>query len=180
MLTCSSWNLQIVSGFCLCLVSVLELWSVTIIHRMCQVSKISYNTLIRILTKLIIWYKLRKIYLFYNAVLLVNNIRNSLLNIDGLGLFQTPCCAEVWQNFFIQHGSSRRIKPFFRRARTSCDERLSKASCTPQHGFSTACKVKRCSADVIFLCRLQKFSLKKYFLVNWGIIIEYFHKHYIK
>ena len=44
--------------------------------------------------------------------------------------------------------------------------------------LSTASKIKRCSVDVIFLCRLEKFE--KYFLVNWGIIIEYFHKQYIK
>ena len=50
MLTGSRRTLQIVSGFCPSLVSVLELQSVTTIHRMCQVSKTCCNTLIRILT----------------------------------------------------------------------------------------------------------------------------------
>ena len=49
---------------------------------------------------------------------------------------------------------------------------------TPKHGFNTASKMKRRSVDVIFLCRLEKFE--KYLLVNWGIIIEYIYKHYIK
>ena len=79
---------------------------------------------------------------------------------------------------FLQHGSDRRIKPFFRGDRTSRAERLWKACCTPQHGFSTASKMKRRSLDVIFLYKLEKFE--KYFPVNWGIIIEYIPKHYIK
>ena len=44
--------------------------------------------------------------------------------------------------------------------------------------LSTASKMKRDSVDVIFLCKLEK--LEKYCPVNWGIIIEYIHKHYIK
>ena len=44
--------------------------------------------------------------------------------------------------------------------------------------LSTASKMKRRSVDIIFLCKLEKFE--KYFPVNWGIIIEYIHKHYIK
>ena len=47
-----------------------------------------------------------------------------------------------------------------------------------QHGFSTSSVMKRRSGDVIFLCKLEKFE--KNFPVNWGIIIEYIHKHYIK
>ena len=48
----------------------------------------------------------------------------------------------------------------------------------PLRGFSIASKMKRPSADVVFICKLEK--LEKYFPVNWGIIIEYIHKHYIK
>ena len=33
--------------------------------------------------------------------------------------------------------------------------------------------MKRRFADIIFLCKLEKFE--KYFPVNWGIIIEYFY-----
>ena len=86
-----------------------------------------------------------------------------------LDLFQTSCCAEV---------SDRRIKAFFRRARTSRAERLWNACCTPQRDFSTTSKKKRRSVDVMFLCKLEK--SEKNFTVNWGIIIEYIHKHYIK
>ena len=64
-------------------------------------------------------------------------------------------------------------KTFFRRARTSRAERILKVCCTPQHGFSTTSKMKKRSVDIIFLCRLEK--SEKYFLVNWGIIIEYIH-----
>ena len=44
--------------------------------------------------------------------------------------------------------------------------------------LSTGSKMKRRSADVIFLCKLEK--LKMYFPVNLGIIMEYINKHYIK
>ena len=44
--------------------------------------------------------------------------------------------------------------------------------------FSTACKMKRHSVDVIFLCKLEK--LEKYFPINWGVILEYIQKNYIK
>ena len=69
-------------------------------------------------------------------------------------------------------------KIIFRPARTSRAECLWKACCTPQHGFSTASKMKRRSVDVIFLCKLEK--SEKYFPVNSGIVIEYIPKHYIK
>ena len=45
-------------------------------------------------------------------------------------------------------------------------------------GLSTASKRKRRTVDVIFFCKLEK--LEMYFPLNWGIIIEYIHKHYIK
>ena len=56
--------------------------------------------------------------------------------------------------------------------------RAERLSACPQDGFSTASKMKRRSVEVIFLCRLDKFE--KYFLVKWGIMREYIHKHYIK
>ena len=74
--------------------------------------------------------------------------------------------------------STAQINVFFRRAKTSRTEHLWKACCTPQRGFSTTSKTKRRSVDVIFLCKLGKFE--KCFPVNWSIIIEYIHKHYIK
>ena len=79
---------------------------------------------------------------------------------------------------FKKVNSDRRIKPWFRRAWMSRAEHLWKACCTLQHGFRTASKMKRGSVDVIFLSKLEKFE--KYFPVNWGIFIEYIHKHYIK
>ena len=92
--------------------------------------------------------------------------------------FRPLCCAEACQIFFIEYSSDRRIKPFFRRARTSRAGHLWKTRCAPQHGFSTASKMKRSSVDIIFLCNLEK--LEKHFTVNWGIIIKYIHKHYMK
>ena len=50
MLIGSRNNLQFVSGFSPSLVSVLVLQLVTTVHRMCQVSKTCYNTLISIMT----------------------------------------------------------------------------------------------------------------------------------
>ena len=44
--------------------------------------------------------------------------------------------------------------------------------------LSTASKMKRRFVGIIFLCKLEKFE--KYLPVNWGIIIEYIDKHYIK
>ena len=74
-------------------------------------------------------------------------------------------CWGVPQLFHIARLRST-YKPFFRSARTSRPERLWKACCKPQHGFSMASKMKRRSVNVIFLCKFEK-----YFPVNWCIII---------
>ena len=92
-------------------------------------------------------------------------------------ILESMLCWGVPKLFHIARLRST-YKTTFRCASTSCGESLSKACCMPQHGFSTASKMKRCSVDVIFLYKLER--LEKYFPVNWRIIIEYIHKHYIK
>ena len=108
----------------------------------------------------------------------LSSLKPNLFNSSALRpILDAVLCWGMPELFHIAQLRST-YKTIFMRARTSRAERLWKACCTPQHGFSTAFKMKRRSVDVIFLCKLEKFE--KYFPVNWGIIIEYIHKHYIK
>ena len=80
-----------------------------------------------------------------------------LFNIFLRPISDDVLCWGVPAFFYIARLRST-YKTIFRCARTIRAGRLRKACCTAQHGFSTASKMKRHSADLIFLCKLEKFE----------------------
>ena len=113
------------------------------------------------------------IFTFFSIKRAYNNLALTMTyNTKQYNMAYFRCCA------VLRHARTICLKPFFKYAMTSHAECLWKVCCMPQHGFSMASTMKRHSVDVIFLCKLEK--PEKYFPINWDIIIECIHKHYIK